>query len=462
MRTVLATVAAGLLATSCGASPEAETAPGSDRVARFGAEPEVVIAEVRSLEDPVVQEAAVVALLEAHPGRTGALCEALDVGPLRDRCERYNSRPHLWTVAVEGASTEGVGAPRRSARLDPRPGGGPLDVRGVPPQLALPAPEADAGPCEAGRVSCLETEALDAAAAGEPERAAARCAALPTVRGQQDCLFRAAEALAAGPGTYGEATTLCLLAGSFAPECHGHVLMRRSDVLEPALDPDRDAAAAVEAEAIAAWWSSRDPAFGALAVDAFWASHLDLQRPLPLPAFSEAAATLPEAARPHLVTALGFRVSTAEDPVAHGLAWWKGAGSPVPEPSLDGVVTRRLWLRDLPGEEHIPAAALPAALDGRRPVHADLDTDLVLVLLELAARQETPDVDAIAAQAAHPEALVRWSVARLLYWLDRDHPARTALAADPDPLVARRATWTPATPEAELGRREGGVGTVQP
>lgn len=439
MRQALRSAVVALSLTACGGQPE----PAADRASRFGTEPEVVIAEVLALADPVAREAAIVEILEAHPGETGILCEALAEGPVRRRCERYNSRPHLWTIGVDGEAGAPSAASGSRPVLDHRPGGGPLGVRGVLPELGVAPAVADPGACSEGRVSCLEAEALAAAAAGEPERAAARCAALDTDRGRQDCFFRAAEALPRGPERYGEGTALCLQAGTFAPECHGHLILALSEGVEPALDPAQDAAAAALAEGITAWWAGRDPAFGALAVDAFWARHLDWQRPMPLAAFAPAARTLPEAARPHLVAALAFRVSEAADPVAAAQAWWRGTGPPVPEPRHEGMTQRRLWLRDLPGEEQLRAARLPSSLDGRRPVHPDLATDVELVLLELAARRGEGDIEAVAARAAHPDPLVRWSVARILYWLDVDHPVRTELSADTDPLVARRASWKP-------------------
>lgn len=423
-----------LVSLGCGSTP----APADDYVARFPDDPHGVHADVLALEDPVAQEAAVVALVEAFPGETSSLCSDLPIGPVRARCERFNTRPHLWTPPP--LSTAGPGLP-----LTPRVASGPSNQRLLLPAGELPALVADGGGCAPGGAVCLEQEAEDLAQRRQVEAAASRCAAIAEGKGQQDCFFRAAEALPAGAEDYAGGVALCQRAGPFAPECHAHVVLKLSEGVEARLSTSGNASATTLAEAIMAAWETSDPDFGALAVDQFWSTYLHWAE-VPGPEALDGAG-LPAAAGPHLRALRAVSVSGADDVAVAAEAWRVGTGPVVPTVTPAEVVCTDLWQLDLPGEGAVPAVLLAAVAGGRRPSSDDPVTDQLLVVLEVLGRQAQPDLDAIAAQAGHADPHVRWSVARVLGWLSPDHPARAELLEDPDPLVRQRARWVPGGPQ---------------
>ena len=94
------------LMMACWSAGEPE---GPDRVNRFNSEPDVVIAEVLAMTDPVAQEVAVLELCEAWPGYTSTLCAALPEGAARSRCDRFNARPHLWSIEQNSTSASWSG-----------------------------------------------------------------------------------------------------------------------------------------------------------------------------------------------------------------------------------------------------------------------------------------------------------------------------------------------------------------
>ena len=448
-----------LVLVACGGPEQPAVPPPGDPVDRFAVAPEEVLDEVAAMTDPVAQEIVVLALLEAYPGQTGALCERLRPGPVQERCTRYNERPHLWTIPTETPAAAGsAGAPGEAPppgsgdgehplgpplTVSKRLGGGPANVRQLLPEIGLSPVVADPGSCPPERPVCLEQEAERLSGAGKADLAAARCAALADDRGRQDCYFRAAEALPAGNARYPTGVELCGRAGSFGPECHGHVILAMSTDAGRPFTEEGDALATVRAARIEAYWAERDPDFGALAVDQFWSTWLGWQE-LPEPeGFRVSADRLPAAAAPHVRAALAFRVSEAPTPVAAADQWWSGAGPILPVVPLDHVRQAMLWVVELPGEEQIPAAYLAPVAGGRRPTSERPSVDLKLALIEVLARREPARVDAIALLAKDKEWVVRWSVARVLGHVEPDHPARAALIADRHPLVRTRASWTP-------------------
>jgi len=412
--------------------------PPDDYVSRFPDDPDGVRAAVLALEDPVAQEVAVVALVEAFPGETGALCAELSSGPVRTRCERFDSRPHLRTQ--EPPPTAGPGIPQ-----PPRVASGPSNQRILLPTDGLTALTPDPGGCVTGQAMCLEQEAESLGRREQVEAAAARCAAMPEGKGQQDCFFRAAEALPGSPDNYAGGVALCQHAGSYAPECHAHVLIKLSDGAGARLSTSGNASATTRAEAIMGAWETSDPGFGALAVDQFWSTYLHWAE-IPGPEALDGVG-LPAAAGPHLRALRAVSVSGAADVVVAAEAWRAGTGPVVPTVTSAEVVCTDLWQFDLPGEGAVPAVLLTAVAGGRRPSSDDPVTDQLLVVLEVLGRRAQPDLDAIAAQAGHADPHVRWSVARVLGWLSPDHPARAVLLEDPDPLVRQRARWAPGGPQ---------------
>ena len=416
----------------------------TDLVAEFQSEPERVMEWVRGLDDPVLQEGAILTLVDAYPGKTGALCASLGEGAPKRRCERSNQRPHLWTIRT----TQGP-EPRRTRR-----GGGPLNAR-----LVLPAEmmtrwqdtEAEPGSCQPDSAEyhvCLQTDAIAFASQGDVESAARRCLAASTDRWRQDCFFSAAEAVPLDEAFYGRALDLCLGAGSFSPECHGHVLL----TLRPANsrgDSDRleDHADAFQAaQWLEDYWRERSPEMGALVLESYWCSyaHSIMERsPLPV---GNAFDYLPPLAWPHLRDALAIMLMDEPDPLAavqqamqRRVPRQKGILDAAP-PDLDLRV--QFWEKDLPGEEVIPAIYFLDHGGGRRPVDPDVDVDLLLGVSTVLGHRKPPRIDLIAAGLEDEHPIVRWNAARILSRLQPDHPALEKARTDEDPLVRARAQAT--------------------
>ncbi|MCB9760098.1 MAG: hypothetical protein H6739_09715 [Alphaproteobacteria bacterium] len=392
-----------LLLLACTSTPED---PADALVAAWPEDPDGVAARVRALDDPVVQQVAVSRLAERYPGQTGALCAALEAGPARDRCARFNQRPHLWTVPPRAADA--------APALRPAP---PADVV-VPDALldiwAATAP--DPGSCSADDGLCLSTRAREAAAAGRVSAAAAACVSVDDDRARQDCFFAAAEAVPPGPDQYADAVRLCLGAGSFASMCHGHVLIAVLSRPGPfALPPLVEQAARVRDAWTDAW---ANPEVGQRAVERLWSL-----------AVAGRADTIPDP----LTLAEGAPPEAAQQlRNLHAERRW----------AVDRARDGGLWRDYYPGEQGIPAVFLLDLGTGARPADDDPARDLALAELEAAARVEDGQ-DALVEALAGDDALLRWSAARLLAQVAPEHPALVAARADPDPRVAQRASPLP-------------------
>jgi len=435
------------LLLACTSSEPPEAVSASEVLAqRYAEEPEAVRAEVLAIEDPVVQEAAVLAIMEAHPAEIGPLCADLPTGPVADRCERYAARAHLWT------SSE-LQKKRRPAReAAPRAGGGPGGLNAVlPPALAsepdLSGVIADAGTCGASDLVCLEQAAELAATAGEPTTALSRCRVLPEGRTQEDCAFRAAELLTQELADYPRALALCRAAGAYAQQCHGHVLLSLRNKGFLSLDVDSLASAAAIAEHLDGLWREQSPDFALLTRQRWWAAVLVLRPVGGVQELSAALETVPEEIRPLLHVHFAWLALDASDPLATAQALLRGEDLALPPPpSVDSLQRRNLWIGDFPEEELIPAVLMPANLGGRRPTSSDVDMDLRLALIELHSRAQEPDVDAILAltaaetQSESDAALLAWCRARVLAEVAPEHSALAALRDHADARVARRAS----------------------
>lgn len=368
--------------------------PPRDWVAEFDRDPQAVIAAVASLSDPVQQEAVVITLCEAYPGYTAELCPALAPGAARERCERFNERPHLWSITTPAD-----------------PGKGRL---GLPETLMQRWADqaANSGTCGGGDHGCLEENAARFAARGELEAVASVCKAFGDTRLVNDCFFSASEQVPMGDRLYAQAMLLCAGSGMYAHECHGHVLLRLA----------AEGRAGVEAEALLAeeqrirqFWDAHDAAFGTDAVDLYWstimARQLGTLQPFPQPVLT----TLPDRLMPHLRSAVALRVIEEARPIAVAQSVFAGAPPSLRRAQLPPMMPEiRLWQTATPHPEIQSWIFFNDVRGGRRPVHSDPDIDLHLAVMTAVAMKNPPRIDVLHALMEDERPVVQWGARSLL------------------------------------------------
>lgn len=438
-----------------------------DLIARYANDPKGVRAEVLRISDPVLQDVAVMRLVEEYPGRTEGLCDSVPFGPARDRCTRFNNRPHLWGSYVK-SSGQGVESWSRPDDFRAR-GTGAEFPDTLLERWAETAPRGDV--CAAGDTPfhlCLEMSANDAAMRGDAETAAGYCMAAAEGRIRWDCFYSTALAVTpkcdtahppppggvAGHSTdvrfdYPRAAELCLGAGEYAAECHGHVLRGASELgaAAAASEADRLQQAVSVAESIELHWADREPGVGRATQEIYWAltARKTVERNL-LPS-GNVVERYPEGAHPHLRAAVAQRLIGAEDPLEATRTRLAGSFEPDDgtdiRPHLEFELSPRFWDTDLEGEADFGATYYLDVGAGRRATDPDPETDLALAVLEAAARSPSPRLDLIGDALDDERLIVRWSATRLARVVD---PGRSSLRPptdDPDPRVQARAPSRP-------------------
>ena len=442
-------LAAGLLLWAC----SAETT--RDLVQAFPDDPQGVAADVAAMKDPVHQEAVILRLSEAYPGRVGSLCSSLKSRNVREHCERLGERPHL---AARVDKTAHVDTP-----VLERAAGGPSSGSLAFPEATLqrwaqviPEP----GDCQRGQARyhlCLGEQAARAAGAGDSHAAAAACNAARTERMRNDCYFRTAEGMAPAQGGYRSAATLCLGSGAFVHECNGHLF---GNLFPKRLEPELAAASlSHSADEVALAWHEIAPALEPLMLDLFWARAAERLMPIADRFGPGLLQELPEQAWPHVRTAMAWRLARCDDPIAalHHAAdpeAQRGEGcrarpdgpgnaarskSKGDDRGLNLLEEQLRWTRDLEGEEEFPAVYFLVQGAGRRATDPDPDVDLVLAGLSVQAHR-APPLDLFSSYMQDERLVVRWTAVRLLAAIAPDHVSVALAAEDPDPRVRRRAT----------------------
>lgn len=396
---------------ACGGAP----APETPLLERFDASPAAVIAELVEATPGAERDAAIMRLLNERPTRTSALCEALEAGPLRQRCEAVNSRPHLRAAAVDAQGEAG-----------PRPRHPELSEATLSRWEDHPP---DPGACAEADHRCLSVAAVGAAEARDPALAAARCSADPTPRWRQECFFKAAEAVATQD--LAVALELCRGAGTYAVQCVGHAFMGQ-------LDPEQAPTLARGPEVAEIVRETLPASPGA--VDYWWCVYAHRLAELDPARLVAGLEGLPPEAGPHLRSAIALASLGAAAPEAAFQAALSQGEPPPPlriDPERDAP--GQAWRRDKPGEQAIPSIPFRHTGSDRRPWSEDPALDARLAWLSAlgAAAEQSPEPYVVA--LSDPEPLVRWTAARLLVRLDPEHPALAEAAEDEDPLVRGRA-----------------------
>jgi len=388
----------------------------------YESDPEEATRALAALEDPVLQGATAVALLDRYPGRTEAVCAVVREPTTQQFCTRTAKRPHLWVRAK---------APATGARTAP----GPLEAR-----LTLPVGTASrfaqGAPAGAAALGCL-AEPLDVACvsaaaddlvADDLDAAAAACRTLPDGRWRKECFFSAGEeaGLRAGPGDYADALELCAASEDFSDNCVSHITVRKAIALATAVcagDPAAWASLVPWSEAVSAAWMPHGEPHRDAAVGTFWAVAFDRAHARAPALGGDAADHVPSEALPQLRGSLAWRLLELEGEVTRDLDAWATRLMEVMELRVgivEGWRVRGVRVNSLvswPLDRDEAERALPATIyrvGSRRVWSEDPHTDAVIVILEAAARGVGGTHAVLLDEGrSHADPLVRFTAERL-------------------------------------------------
>lgn len=393
------------------------------------------------IEDRMEARVMLDALSEADPGGLPVICPVLK-GASRARCDSLLSRPHLTTDRP--AATPATG----------RTGGGPPTLNIVPaepPPRLYQSPAPVQSPCDdrPDQRTCLEFNARRAAERDELDWGAALCHQIVGDPGTWECFFRMAEAYnrVQGGRGYEHTAALCAESGSFAPNCHQHVVMAIAERAPAADEPRAEGWVPISAKVakVEAFWAEIDPDFGRVMGQIAWGKIAAVSYSRAQTVTGDVFDHTPDAADPQLLAAAAFRlvedegeyfggledaVETLDAAVASRSESWKPPDGGFRQSRIAGD----LWPTDRPGDASMPA--IPHLAVGRRTVGTTAEADQAIVLIEAAARMFPPLEPLIEDGQAHEDVRVRWTAERVMAQLaerPRDGPDKRA---DPAPKGA--------------------------
>lgn len=417
-------------------------------VANFEQDPEAAQARVGSLADPLEREVLALALTEAFPGRTEALCRSLQ-GPAVQRCQAINSRPHLQLALTE------LTEPASKAQA-------PQVFMDRVRDAALPDPWADKAvptpeiPClsQPPSTSCATQVAVDAAHERRWEIAVGACRTITDGKWHHECLFQAAEAALQSDGNgplrvsrVEPAVSLCISSGPYRSRCFQHLTGDISNAVPLAsrASPEDWEKLTRLVEAGHDALQPMDPELAQLWRDKIWSQAAWLAYARALRPTGDMLDHVAAAVRPHAVSAIALRLVQLDETNASLGALQEelqGAlaarqGQEPPELGADEDPPHRsTWAELLPGEEAIPQ--LPYLKVALRSTSSDPVIDEVLALVEAAGQVSPPHLGLLRGAVVHEDAQVRWAAVRVLRVVDRGGLVPLP-KDDPDPLVRARA-----------------------
>lgn len=397
--------------------------------------------QLEAISDPLVRASLVEALVEAHPSQAKGLCETLDQGITRGRCERIRERPHLWQVAVGDAGSGDAFSGEGSVVLRPSPSFRPATPKTVR--------RVECGPTVPDN-TCRSQRAHEAAMGGDLLAASETCAGITDPRWQGECLFEAVERACSAdrPGPCGSAVELCAQAGPFRTPCLVQVAGELASLAPAAASESGNDWATIAGRLREARQRLQpiDPILADRFLHRTWAEALMLSYGTARQIGGNPLDFVPAEAAAHVRAGIAWRLSTQRDSgtleqrAAHVLAAeQRRTRDPIVVPmQLGRIKIPTHWIVDLPGEEEFPWVTF--LQDARRAVSSDPRVDARICVLESAARAYPMDLDMLVEGLGDEEVVVRWTAARLLAAVRPGHPSLGHVANDPDPRVAARAS----------------------
>lgn len=394
-------------------------------------------AEELAAMDAVGRIEVVSKLVDADPEGAAPYCSLLPHSISRARCEVAGASEHLWAPPkdLEAVTRAGRGLGRSELTASAVPMSDWAQVK-MPPPSGVADPQAQAW-----------SQARVMAETGTIEDVAQACAQLRGgERWRHDCFMQAAQLRLKrlGRAGVGESFALCGAAGVFRGACVTRLIDGLAAASPPADvgDPLTWAPVLMRAHDLRAL--SDDAELHGELLDRFW-SRVALHSVYAARGMSgDAMDVIPRAAHPHLRAALAHRVVGSADQELSGRDAGRlietvldrrigGDGGEVSGLALPEVTD--LWPSDGHGESHIAAVSYMGV--SRRTVANDPETDLVLSVLEAAARSAPPKMALIRSAEQHADQRVRWTAARLIEQLGAralavESPPRSRVSAEPN------------------------------
>ena len=363
---------------SCSSSTTTQNAP------QKGVEHRVRILAELPFEE---QELKALIMLRENPEDYETLCAFVSSQKGKETCQTYASRPHLWTISSQNA---------------PKWAGGFFFERILFPDSPIPSVQPYDTLCK-GDERCLFTQALTQARIGAVKKTKELCASLSSQRQRWECMFQSSEKIE--PPDYKQGVELCLQSGSFAPECHNHLVLRL--VQHGWLNPKKHD---VFRQEIVHMW--KEPSYSSMLLDVYWSALASRVLGVTQPFSVEDVPVASQDFVHHLHSAIALRVIFSKSPFALAkkstsqtvhLNKAHGPNSPVFQP-------KRVWNGDT---EHTWIHFCDIR-GGIRPTTTDSDDDIRLALMTAAMMTIPPKIQLVEELAIDGSPVIIWAKEQLL------------------------------------------------
>ena len=334
------------------------------------------------------QELKALNLLRENPEQFEQICTYIISKEGKETCRTYASRPHLWTISSKEA---------------PVWNGGYFFSRILFPTSQLPKVIPNDTVCR-GDSSCLFQTSIQKAKEGKSEESKNICASIYNERQKWECMFQVSEQIQ--PPQYKAAVEMCLLAGSFAPECHNHLILRL--VQNAWLNADKHKRYREEIES---YWGKG--LYSKMLLDLYWSALASRTLGVLQPFSIEDVPVQTNDFMVHIHSALALRVIFASNPLAlaqkskietQHLDKAHGPNSPI-------FIPKRVWSGDT---EHVWIHFCDLR-GGIRPISSNPDEDLRLALMTAAMMTNPPKIELVNKLSENGTPLILWAKEQLLF-----------------------------------------------
>lgn len=356
----------------------------------WASSPENTFRELSEETNPIAVLAKVQYLIEKHPGTTSLLCPLLKEASSKERCERLNERPHLWTEKKQ-----------KQTKAHPFHDQAPKQLSCSPAQT---------------QHECISQQAIEAARLGNVQEVTKVCQNEQEEIWRGECYFSAAEALIKRKLAHGysDATELCLAADPFIENCHNHLILELAQLAPSSYTSNKGDWRAVfsAANAVDSAWTWRDEQAANQAKARLWSEAIGEAYAQAKPVTGDPLEALPPELAPHIRSAAARRLLSIDAPDALPLNGWlkllqeallqRKNGSAHRDREYKFIAAENLYLDKISGVDSIAYMAT-----SERPTHSEEDLDLIFCILEAAARRPPHNKELISEATEHPNPFVQ-------------------------------------------------------
>lgn len=364
----------------------------TDWAQEFSEDPEQVIHTLAS-KDEIERTAVIMNLIELFPQDSAKLCALLEADDAQKRCFNIASRPHLWS----DVKSKGTARIEQSASAD----------------LGCDT--------DAMFVTCVEKKTHEAIRQGNIEKVKQLCAQIKSDKWHSECLFQAAEQSTRHRGAHGysEGVELCLSAGDFSENCQNHLIMILAKRAPTAHSREKSDWAPIESasNALRAAWSWRDRSRLKYAQERLWSEALGMAYAGLRPVTGDPLDVLGADKQAHVHSALTRRLMQIDAPSSYKLSTWlelalRCRASRASKIHSRDIASRFQAAADLWEEDDAPSIAYMAT--SRRLYSPEVEIDMLIALLEAAARIPPAHLPLLEEGAQHAHPMVQKTAKRLL------------------------------------------------